>query len=166
LLIKAGGKFGGTGGTYFDDSSLPGFMFHHYLSGIVTPVSNDDFDSCQFHYSSPYDNESRIESNVHGKFGQKMGSTQKFDLNQDEKIYKVQVNVFDMVFLISNGTLYTTKIIKALKFFTTKGRSIPPYSSQIGKTFTEEFGGYTLGYVTGQSGQCIDQLQFFWYRTT
>jgi len=94
-----------------------------------------------------------------------MESTEKFDLNQDEKIYKVQINVFDLLFLITNGTSYTTKVIKALKFFTTKGRSIPPYNSQTGKIFTEEFGGYTLGYVTGRAGQCIDQVQFYWYRT-
>jgi hypothetical protein len=95
-----------------------------------------------------------------------MESTQRFVLNQDEKIYKVQVNVMEMTFTVGNNIGFTTKIIKALKFFTTKGRSIPPYNSQTGKIFTEQFDGYTLGYVTGKSGQCIDQLQFFWYRTT
>jgi hypothetical protein len=33
-----------------------------------------------------------------------------------------------------------------------------------GETFTERFDGYTLGYVTGQSGLLIDQVQFFWYK--
>jgi hypothetical protein len=165
LLIKAGEKFGGTGGGYFDDSSLYAFTVHHYLSGIVTSADNNDFDSCQFLYSSFYDNQNRIESIVHGKFGQKMESTQQFDLNPDENIYKVQVNVIDIVSVDSDGIRYPSKIIKGLKFFTTNGRSFPPYTFQAEKIFTEQFHGYTLGYVTGKSGLRINQLQFFWYRT-
>jgi 5'(3')-deoxyribonucleotidase len=94
-----------------------------------------------------------------------MGSVVRFDLNQDERIHRVQVKTIAMKFIIDSNNSYTTEIIKDFKFFTNKGRSIPSDNFVVGDVYTEQFDGYTLGYATGRTSQCIDQLQFFWYRT-
>lgn len=65
----------------------------------------------------------------------------------------------------SNGTNITMSIITGIEFISTSGVVSPSYDGRLGDTFSEEFDGYTLGYVTGRSGQYIEQLQFFWYRT-
>ncbi len=79
---------------------------------------------------------------------------------------KVQVKLLLETFINAyNGLKFTTKIIRGLQFITTKDRRIPPGISLTGDDVeTEQFLGYTLGYVTGKSGLRIDQLQFFWYR--
>jgi hypothetical protein len=67
---------------------------------------------------------------------------------------------------VNTGVEFTTTVIRGLKFITTKGRRIPPGIPLTGNdVVTEQFLGYTLGYVTGKSGLRVDQLQFFWYRS-
>ncbi len=122
--------------------------------------------SCQFNYISFHHNQSRIESSVHGGNGQRIDSPYEYQLDKDERINKVQVKSFPMPVAHYNGVKITTKIITGLQFITTKDRRIPSDITLTGKDVeTEQFLGYTLGYVTGKSGLRIDQLQFFWYRT-
>jgi hypothetical protein len=95
-----------------------------------------------------------------------MNTTYEYHLNDNERVEKVQVKALLEPFINPNNRLkFTTKIIRGLKFITTKGRRIPPGIPLTGNDVeTEQFLGYTLGYVTGKSGLRIDQLQFFWYR--
>jgi hypothetical protein len=166
ILIKAGRKFGGDGGNDFDDSFLPNFTSSHYVSGILFS-DIVDFNACQFIYKSSRDNQSRIVSIVHGNGGKKINSTYIYNLTADERIKHVQVRSFYKTFYSSNAYVVDTrKVITGLKFITTNNRTIPPNFNIIRNDVeSEEFLGYTLGYVTGKSDEQIDQLQFFWYRT-
>jgi hypothetical protein len=96
-----------------------------------------------------------------------MNTTYEYHLNDDERIEKVQVESFFQAFIKKKtGVNFTTKIIRGLKFITTKGRNIPPDINLTGnKVEFEDFPGYTLGYVAGKSDLRVDQLQFFWYRS-
>ncbi len=162
LLIKAGRKFGGDGGSDFDDSSSPNFTYSHYLSGLLFS-GIFGFDGCQFIYKSSPDNQSRIQSSVHGNGGNTINSTHKYYLNADERIEEVRVKSYNVQF---GSDRVIAKIIRGLQFVTTKNRTIPPDILLTGdQVESESFRGYTLGYVTGKSGQSINQLQFFWYRT-
>ncbi len=166
VVIQRGRKFGDNVGGDFDDSLLPNFTYAHYLSGFrCSDVVN--FNACQFIYSSSHHNQSQIKSRVYGANGQRMNTTYEYHLDDDERIVKVQVKLLLETFINAyNGLKFTTKIIRGLQFITTKDRRIPPGISLTGDDVeTEQFLGYTLGYVTGKSGLRIDQLQFFWYRT-
>jgi hypothetical protein len=166
IFIKAGRNFGGDSGVDFDDSLLPNFTSSHYLSGFLFS-DIDRFDACQFIYASSHHNQSRIESNVHGDDGRKMiNATYKYLLQDDERIEYVQVKSSFMTFIPENTYSPTKKIIRGLKFVTTKRRAIPPDINLIGNDVeSEHFPGYTVGYATGRSDQNINQLQFFWYLT-
>jgi hypothetical protein len=96
-----------------------------------------------------------------------MNTTYKYHLNDNERVEKVQIKaLFETFINANNGLKFTTKIIRGLQFITTKGRRIPSGIPLTGNDVeTEQFLGYTLGYVTGKSGLRIDQLQFFWYRS-
>ncbi len=162
LLIKTGRKFGGDGGSDFDDSSLPNFMYSHYLSGLRFSAMFG-FHACQFIYKSSYDNQSPIESIIRGNGGNTIDWTHNYTLNADERIEQVRVESHNIVV---GRDRVMAKIIGGLQFITTENRTIPSDISLTGdQVESESFPGYTLGYVTGRSGQKIDQLQFFWYRT-
>jgi hypothetical protein len=162
LLIKTGRKFGGDGGSDFDDSSSQNFTYSHYLSGFLFS-GIFGFDGCQFIYTSSYDKQSRIESSVRGNGENTMDWTHKYYLNADERIEEVRVKSYNAQF---GSDRVMAKIIGGLQFVTTKNRTIPPDISLTGdQVESESFPGYTLGYATGKSDQNINQLQFFWYRT-
>jgi hypothetical protein len=165
VVIQRGRKFGDNVGGDFDDSLLPNFTYAHYLSGFrCSDVVN--FNACQFIYSSSHHNQSQIESRVYGANGQRMNTTYKYHLDDDERIEKVQVKLLPERFKNAKTGPFTMKIIRGLKFITTKGRSFPPNINLTGNGLeVEYFPGYTLGYVTGKSVSTIHQLQFFWYRT-
>ncbi|CAF0969417.1 unnamed protein product [Rotaria sp. Silwood1] len=167
LLIKAGQKFGGTGGSLFDDSSTKNFTCSHYLSRIIIRNDNDDdgmpLDWIQFIYSSSYDQNSVIEGQTHGF--RRTSEVSQFLLEKDERIYKIRGKLSNVTLSSQDGTLFSTILVRGLQFFTSKGRASRSYDHLEGKVFTEEYDGYTLGYATGRSGLFIDQLQFYWYRT-
>ncbi len=165
LLIKAGKKFGGEGGGYFDDSSSSSFTCSHYLNGVVKNIDNNGVIAYQFLYLSSHDNQSRIESIVHGNKPEKI-NVKPFLLNEGERINKVQIHVINHTFPMSDGSRFPTKIVNEVIFFTTKNRQTPSNFGHIGEMFTESFDGYTLGYITEKAGTRIDQLQFFWYRNS
>ncbi|CAF2679432.1 unnamed protein product [Rotaria sp. Silwood2] len=162
-LIKAGQKFGGTGGDPFDDSLTENFTCSHYLSGIIIRNNGMSLDWIQFLYSSSYNQNSVIEAKVHGI--QEKGEVSRFLLEKDEKIYKIQVKLSNVTLYWQDGTLFSTILIRGLQIFTTKGRASQSYDHVEGDVFTEQFDGYTLAYATGREGRYIDQLQFYWYRT-
>ena len=164
-LIKFGQRFGGSGGASFDDSVLVNFTYAHYLSGLI--ISNvDDIQACQFIYRSPYDNQSLILSPVHGNHGNPMESTYIYHFDDNERVDEVTVVSCNQTYGTPGGSSFTIPIVKRFRFKTTKGRlipaDIPPIDSDIR---SESFSKHDLGYVTGKSGQSIDQLQFVWYRT-
>jgi hypothetical protein len=167
LLVKAGTKFGGTGGSYFYDSLTKNFTYYHYLSGIITSISekHDFLGSLQFLYSSYQDNQSFIESKVHGNDGWKPKNSQSFILEKGERICKVQGKLIHRTLTMRDTSQILVTLIGEIQFFTTKDRVSPSYNQEDGNIFTEQFDGYTLGYVAGRSGLYIDQLQLFWYRT-
>jgi hypothetical protein len=55
-------------------------------------------------------------------------------------------------------------MVRGLRFFTTNGRASPSLDHADGKLDTEQFDGYSLGYISGRDGLAIDQIQFHWYR--
>lgn len=164
-MIKAGQRFGGDGGAYFDDSSSLLFTHTHHLSGITLSTSGE-LDSCQFIYSSPCQNQSDIESDIHGLNGVRINSTSTYYLDHDERIKKVSVKSYNITFVSPDESRYSTKVVRRLQFTTTNGQRIPPGIALEDNTVqSESFPGYTLGYATGKAGLRIDQLQFYWYRT-
>ncbi len=123
LLIKAGKKFGGEGGGYFDDSSSSSFTCSHYLNGVVRniDIDNNAVISYQFLYLSSHDNQSRIESIVHGNNAEKI-NVKPFILNEGERINKVEIHVINVTFRMSEGSSFPTKIVNEVIFFTTENR--------------------------------------------
>jgi hypothetical protein len=167
LLIKAGLKFGGTGGSYFYDSLTKNFTYYHYLSGLITSVSEkrNFLGSLQLLYSSSQNNHSLVESKIYGNDGWKPTNTERFILDKDEKIWKVQGKLIRRTLFMRDASRVLATLIGQIEFFTTKGRVSSSHNQEDGEIFTEQYDGYTLGYVAGRSGLYIDQLQFFWYRT-
>lgn len=88
----------------------------------------------------------------------------KFEFDRDEKVNKVEGHLIQHTMVLPNGTNLTMLIIIGIVFSTTKDRASPSYNGRSDEVFSEEFDGYTLGYVTGKSSEYIEQLQFFWYR--
>ena len=163
--MKSGKIFGGNGGDDFDDSLQAMFTPDHYLSGISLS-SLDEIDACRFIYRSSRDNHSRIESPVHGAPRTKINSAYQFDLHDDERIEEIHVKSSDVFFVGANDRAIRVRVVRGIQFLTTKARRIPPDIVLTGDDVqSESILGYTLGYATGKSGQRIDQLQFFWYRT-
>jgi len=162
-LILAGRQFGGTGGDYFDDSLLPNFTCSYYLNGLVTHNGSDGLALYQFRYLSSHDDESPIESDIHGN--QTSERIDKFDFGKNVKINRVNFKIIHKKWISPNGTNLTREIITGIKFYSyAAGLANPLFHNPLGEECGEEFPGYTLGYVTGRSGQYIEQLQFFWYR--
>jgi len=168
-IIKIGKIFGGIDGIPFLDSKISKFTFYHYVSGIIISHNekNNYLQSIQFLYKSIYDYQNNIKSKIHGNYGYKSHNTTTFILNNDEKIYKVQGQITNMLQIDGNHSRYQKTWIKRIRFFTTQDRTIPSYKEEDDddETFVEEFDGYTLGYVGGGSSQYIDGLKFYWYRT-
>ncbi|CAF3792782.1 unnamed protein product [Rotaria sp. Silwood1] len=163
-LIRAGFKFGGVGGSHFDDSLTPNFTCSHYLSGIIFQNDPVPLNWIQFLYSSLLDPQNVIEAKLHGT-RYKTDSVQQFLLDKDEKISKIQMKI-DNITLYINKIQHSVPIIRGLRVFTTKGRVSQSIDRVNGQSATESFDGYAVGYVTGKDGLLIDQLQFYWYRIT
>ena len=166
-FIKPGKKFGGTGGSKFNDSKSLSLTLSHYLSGIVVSENLNNFDACQFIYTLSNDNQSRIYSKVHGNEGKKLKSSKEYYLNDGERIVKVQVKIDDIIFSINGNHShgFDAKLIGGLNFITNKGRSFPSeYEEDDDDDIeSEDNRGYIIGYVAGKAGLSIDQLQFYWY---
>lgn len=142
---------------------------NYYLSEFSIS-SLDRFDACQFTYRSSRGDQSRIESPVHGNGKQPISLPHEYRLDDDERIKQVHVlTTVDIVVDTDNTThpgIKRIKRIQKFQFITTKNRKLPNRVVLPDNGFqTENFLGYTLGYVTGRTGLIIDQLQFVWYRT-
>ena len=143
--IRSGQAFGGGGGSPFQDFSSP-----YYVSGVVVFVSANYLEGFQFVYSNPNCLDNNFTSGLHGSSS---GVKKELYLSGSERINKVQVIV---------GTSFGSSV-QDVQFFTTSGRSSESLTANTGTLFTEEFGGCTLGYITGRVGAIIDQLMFQWY---
>ena len=159
-LIKSGTKFGGTGGGPFDDSSMRNSTPLHYLRGVITGYDRITLAWCQFLYSSPYNSENILESNVHGTRSAS-DVIERFVLTENERINKVQI-VVDNEILYVNDIQQSVPLIRGIRLFTTEGRQSQLIDHIEGERFTEQFDGHTVRYVTGRKGLYIDQLQFHW----
>ena len=159
-LIKSGTKFGGTGGGRFDDSSISNFTPLHYLRGMITGYDTVPLSWCQFLYSSPYNFENILESDVHGT-SSTSDVVQRFVLSGNERINKVQVVVNNKILYV-NDIRQSVPLIQGVRLFTTEGRQSQSIDHIEGERFTEQFEGHTVKYVTGRKGLYIDQLQFHW----
>lgn len=155
-------KFGSPGGDRFDDSLLRGFTCSHYLNGIVAHSDDNGLESYEFHYISSDNNKNPVQSAVHSN--RRFPNKKPFNFDKGDKIYKVEGQIIDATIVSLNGTNLTIPIITGIQFSSESDLHNPTYNGPPGKTFTEEFEGYTLGYVNGRSRQYIEQLQFFWYR--
>jgi len=110
------------------------------------------------------DNRIPIESDIHGN--QTSKQVDECDFETNGKINRVDFTIIQKKWISPNGTKLTREIIIGIRFHSYEaGRANPLFHDQLGEERGEEFPGYTLGYVTGRSGQYIEQLQFFWYRT-
>lgn len=162
--IKSGIKFGDTTGFEFDDSLAEKFTYFHSIRGIRIRPDRSPLHWFQCFYSSSDNPENMIEGAIHG-LKEDNDSFEDFFLDKDEKITKIQIKV-DYVQLYQNDILsFRPLLIMAMRFYTTKGRTSRSIDYVDGQMYTEEFPGYTLGYISGKSGRYIDQIQFYWYKT-
>jgi hypothetical protein len=162
LFTKIGSKFGGVGGGAFDDSLMHNFTCSHYLRGMVAQRGFYPSNWFQFLYSSPSSPDQIIKGNIHGSRS-KDDIPETFILNNDERIYKIQV-VYENTSYYKNKIKKIARAVRGIRLFTTKGRSSPPLDHKTGTKVTEEFIGYTVSYVSGKSGIYLDQIQFHWFR--
>ena len=162
-LVKAGKVFGRTDGVSFDDSKLDGFTCTHYLSGIYSYPAGSDLETYSFRYSSSQANQKPTYSRIPDY--EYVFDDSLFEFGKDDRISKVQGQIINKTFVSDNGTSFTIPIITGLQFTSKSGIGNPLYRGPLGENFTEDIAGYTLGYVTGRTGQYIEQLQFYWYRT-
>ena len=143
--IRSGQQFGGNGGSPF-----PNFTSPYYVSGVVIFFGANYLQGFQSVYSNPNCLDNNFTSGLHGS---SRGVKKELYLSGSERINKVQVIV---------GTSFGSSV-QDVQFFTTSGRSSESLTANTGTLFTEEFGGCTLGYITGRVGVLIDQLMFHWY---
>ena len=133
-LIIAGDEFGGTGGSYFDDSLHPHFTCAYHLSRIYARDNNDGLESYQFLYSSSSssssadDDQGPLESLIHGN--QTSAFKRKFLFPTNEKINRIEGRIVYKSILSPNGTNLTTSIVTGLRFFSTRGRASPSYEGE------------------------------------
>jgi hypothetical protein len=165
LRIKIGEIFGNSSNdSAFDDSLIENFTTSHYLRGIILRMDSDCLGWIQCFYSSDSHSDDILRGITHG-IREQTDVGEQFWLDNDEKVFKVQIKV-DYVQLFKDGRpSMKPRIIRNLRFFTTNKRSTPKIDQFGGEMYTEEFEGYTLGYLTGTSSRYIDQLQFYWYQT-
>lgn len=162
--LKSGARFGGSGGGVFDDSSVKNFTRSHYLRGLITSDQKMPLEWCQFLYSSPDNPENVLQSELQGT-RQATDVIQRFFLVQTERIKKVQIVVNSQILYVDNIRT-SVPLICGVRLFATDGQTSPSIDHLEGHFYTEQFDGYTVGYVTGRSGLYVDQVQFHWYRNT
>jgi hypothetical protein len=165
LSIKAGEKFGDITGSAFDDSLMNNFTSFDYFRGIITQSDSILLHWIQCFYSSNSSSEDFLPGIIHGiRDPNDLG--QPFFLDEDENVDKVQVKLDNVQLYDNHVPVGNPRLVIAIRFFTTKGRSSPDISQARGDNYTEQYPGYTLGYIAGRSGRYIDQIQFYWYLTT
>jgi hypothetical protein len=163
VRIKIGKIFGNSTITSFDDSLIENFTTSHRLREIIMRLDSDCLGWIQCFYSLDSHPEDILRGATYG-LREPTDVGEKFRLDKDERIFKVQIKI-DYVQLFKDGApSMKPQLIRNLRFFTTKGRSTPEIDHFSGEMYTEEFEGYTLGYLTGRSDRYIDQLQFYWYQ--
>jgi hypothetical protein len=104
-----------------------------------------------------------MEGEVYGTRPEKDRVERFFLLDENEKFIKVQVFYHNVSYYIGN-VLQSIPMIRGLRLFTTRGNASPSFDYGQSTVATEQFDGYTIGYVSGRSGLAIDQIQFHWYR--
>ncbi len=139
------------------------FTSFDYIRGvIVQPDTILHWIQC--FYSSNSSSKSFRLGPIHG-FREPQDRGELFFLDEEERISKVQVKLEYVQLYDDNVPAEKPKLVMAIQFFTTKGRSSPDISQAAGEMYTEEYPGYTLGYIAGRSGRFIDIIQFYWYQT-
>jgi hypothetical protein len=140
------------------------FTLSHYVRGVIFLPDWHPLHWLQFLYSSLDNLEDIIEGDIHGM--REINDTfQRFFLDKDERIDKIQIKVNTTQLIEGDIPTVRIRLIRGIRFFTTKGRKSRTIDDIKGQMYIEQFDGYTLGYVTGYSGRYINQLQFYWYKT-
>jgi hypothetical protein len=67
-------------------------------NSVSDDEKDDSLESIQFLYTSSYDQQSNIKSEIHGNYRFKPENTQTFILNNDERIYKVRGQITDKLY--------------------------------------------------------------------
>lgn len=163
LPIKPGQKFGHSiDGTDFDDSTLPEFTYSHYFNEFAARHDSQGFEIYQFLYYSPYSKSRKIESPFYGNASFDASHEHAFGIS--DQIERVEGVLVNETIRTSDGRNLTKCIITSLRFIS-KGGEDNYYKRSNGIRFSESFPNYVLAYITGKSGQYIEQIQFYWYRT-
>ncbi|CAF2973894.1 unnamed protein product [Rotaria sp. Silwood2] len=137
-----------------NQKNLAAQQAQHKTAQAQLNAANIELARIAFIYSTPTSN-ALITTAVQGN-PVNVEVYKQFTLDKDsnERINKV-TRVVD--------TVWSMQMITGIQFHTTKGRSSPWYGRQQGTTtYIEQYTGYTVRYVSGRSGDFIDQLQFHW----
>ncbi|CAF2699290.1 unnamed protein product, partial [Rotaria sp. Silwood2] len=105
-LVQSGTKFGGSGGGFFDDSSMESFTHSHYLRGMISRRDKIPLEWCQFLYSSPDNPRKILESKLRGT-RRATDIAKSFLLAENEKINKVQV-------ILNSEKLYVNDVLRSV----------------------------------------------------
>jgi hypothetical protein len=132
----------------------------HYLRGMITGYDPITLAWCQFLYSSPYNPENILESNVHGTRSAS-DVIARFVLTGNERINKVQIVVGNEILYVDD-IQQSVPLVRDVRLFTTEGRQSQSIDHIVGERLMAQFDGYMVKYVTGRKGLYIDQLQFHW----
>ncbi|UJR07506.1 hypothetical protein I4U23_011795 [Adineta vaga] len=160
-----GNKFGGSGGGSFDDSTSNNFTCSSYLRGIYGEIDGDDIlTSIQFIYSYSNDNKNITYGPIRGDEIRSFEKSKRFILDEWERFVKVEGYLAHQMVQMSDETEHNIVVVTGLQFTTATGRQSPLFGEPSDEKFSEEFDGFTIGYVKGKCGILIDQLQFIWYR--
>ena len=161
-MILVGKKYGGDGGSPFDDSLIQNFSCSFYIRGMISPKNSLAMDWIQFLYSSSNDPTTIIESTVIGTRGDSE-QDERFILHPDERVIKIHIKYASQSLYV-NGILQSIPLVRGIRLFTSANRVSRLIDDNQGEILTEQYDGYTLGYARGRRGLRIDQLQFLWYR--
>ena len=162
-VIKHGKKFGVNLGYSFDDSKAPDFNIGHYFSGLTIRSDTDDLETYEFHYTSDLSSDP-IRSIFHGEDMVPMRSI--FDFRHRDRITEVQGLLTRKMVQLANGTNSLIVAVTGLRFHSMNGIwSLGFQGPEQGQRFSENFTGYSLGYIKGQADRYLHQIQFVWYRT-
>nr|ACD54718.1 natterin-like protein [Adineta vaga] len=115
-----------------------------YTPRLIIIKAGSSIDAIQINYGAA----SGIirQASQHGGTG---GSECKFSIDADERIVKVEGSV---------GTA-----VSGLMFTTNKGRKSPRCGAAASnKDFVEQYPGYVLSYISGRSGNYLNQIRFYW----
>lgn len=157
-----GKAFGGNIGVAFDDLNTKQSSCVNYFKGFITDAEYHSHDWFQFIYGSENTENPSILSSIHGY--RRRNTSTNFTLDSTERVNRIQVVVDNTSNSGDGDDVNNTSVVRAIRVFTTSGRSSPSIDSINGKLYDETFDGYYVSYVTGRVLQYLTHIQFHWFR--